>query len=175
MGKTILSAALIGVQVRISNTFMHQFRLQSTKQFYFNSWTMILLPLMRFDSTKGLASHSATPDMASRKSVVSNHIQNRHFILELNISLAHTHFRNGTPLSANMVVYKCEAKRKIYTSLDINKPIIILMFEGWHSHPPWPAEKVTQEAKDDLQKCLDSFGIYGATTEKLDNGVDSTS
>ena len=32
------------------------------------------------------------------------------------------------------------------------------MFEGRHSHPPWPAEKVTQEAKDDLQKCLDAFG-----------------
>jgi hypothetical protein len=61
----------------------------------------------------------------------------------------------------------------IYTSLDIKKPIVILMFEGRHNHPPWPAEKVTQEAKSDLQKCLDAFGIYGATAEKLDNGMNS--
>lgn len=133
---------------------------------------------MKFDSMKGLASHSATPDTASRKNVVSNHIQiTRHFILEvndeLNVSIAHTHFRNGAPFSANMVEYKCEAKRIIYTSIDITKPITIVMFEGRHNHPPWPAEKVTHEAKEDLQKCLDAFGIYGATAEKLDNGVDS--
>ena len=72
-----------------------------------------------------------------------------------------------------MVEHKCEAKKIIYTSLDIKKPIIILMFEGQHNHPPWPAEKVTQEAKMDLQKCLEAFGIYGATAEKLDNGMDT--
>lgn len=44
------------------------------------------------------------------------------------------------------------------------------MFEGQHNHPPWPEEKPTQEAKLDLQKCLDAFGIFGATAEKLDNG-----
>jgi hypothetical protein len=93
--------------------------------------------------------------------------------LKVDVSIAHTHFRNGIPFSATMVEYKCEAKRIIYTSLDIKKPIIILIFEGRHNHPPWPAEKATQEAKEDLQKCLDAFGIYGATAEKLDNGVDS--
>lgn len=46
----------------------------------------------------------------------------------------------------------------------------MIIFEGRHNHPPWPAEKVTQEAKADLQKCLDAYGIYGATAEKLDNG-----
>jgi hypothetical protein len=70
-----------------------------------------------------------------------------------------------------MVERKCEAKKIIYTSLDIDKPIIVLMFEGRHNHPPWPAEKVTQEAKVDLQKCLEAFGIYGATADKLDNGM----
>ena len=75
--------------------------------------------------------------------------------------LAHTHFRNGILFFANMVERKCEVKKIIYTFLDIKKPIIILMFEGRHNHPPWPAEKVTQEAKADLQKYLDAFGIYG--------------
>ena len=114
------------------------------------------------------------PRHGKQKNVVSNHIQiTRHFILEVNVSIAHTHFRNGAPFSANMVEYKCEAKRIIYTSIDISNPITIVMFEGRHNHPPWPAEKVTHEAKEDLQKCLDAFGIYGATGEKLDNGVDS--
>lgn len=121
---------------------------------------------------KGLAFHSAIPDMASRKSVVSNHSKYTSF-LEVDISIAHTHFRNGIPFFANMVERKCEAKKIIYTSLDLKKPIIILMFEGRHNHPPWPAEKVTQEAKADLQKCLDAFGIYGATAERLDNGTKS--
>ena len=131
---------------------------------------MIRLPLMTLDSTKGLAFRSAIPDMASRKSVVSNHLQYP-FFFEVDVSIAHTHFRNGIPFFANMVERKCEAKKIIYTSLDIKKPIIVLMFEGRHNHPPWPAEKVTQEAKADLQKCLDAFGIYGATAEKLDNGM----
>ena len=91
--------------------------------------------------------------------------------MEIDVSIAHTHFREGIPVSANMVERKCEAKIIIYTSLDVKKPIVILMFEGRHNHPPWPAEKVTQEAKADLQKCLDAFGIYGATAEKLDNSM----
>ena len=93
--------------------------------------------------------------------------------MEVDISIAHTHFREGIAFSANMVKRKCEAKKIIYTSLDIKKPILILMFKGQHNHPPWPAEKVTQEAKADLQKCLEAFGIYGATAEKLDNGTSS--
>jgi hypothetical protein len=72
-----------------------------------------------------------------------------------------------------MVECKCEAKKIIYTSLDTKKLIIIFLFKGQHNHPPWPAEKVTQEAKTDLQKCLDAFGVYSATAEKLDNGANS--
>ena len=47
---------------------------------------------------------------------------------------------------------------------------MIVMFEGQHTHPPWPEEKAVQEAKVDLQKCIEAFGIYGATAERLDNG-----
>jgi hypothetical protein len=70
-----------------------------------------------------------------------------------------------------MVDRKCEVKKIVYTSTDRNRPIIVVMFEGWHNHPPWPEEKPTQEAKSDLQKCLDAFGIFGATAEKLNNGM----
>ena len=62
---------------------------------------------------KGLASHSVIPDMASRKSVVSNHIS-KYFSfwrLTTDVLIAHTHFHNGTPFSANMVEHKCEAKK----------------------------------------------------------------
>ena len=54
-------------------------------------------------------------------------------------SIAHTHFKNGIPFFANMVEQRCEAKKIIYTSLNIKRPIIVLMFEGWHNHPLWPA------------------------------------
>lgn len=70
-----------------------------------------------------------------------------------------------------MVDRKCEVKKIVYTSTDRNRPIIVVMFEGRHNHPPWPEEKPTQEAKSDLQKCLDAFGIFGATAEKLNNGT----
>jgi hypothetical protein len=69
-----------------------------------------------------------------------------------------------------MVDHKCGVKKIVYTSTDYNRPVIVVMFEGRHNHPPWPEEKLTQEAKSDLQKCLDVFGIFGATAEKLDNG-----
>lgn len=70
-----------------------------------------------------------------------------------------------------MIDFNCDVKKIVYTSLDEKRPIVIVIFEGQHSHPPWPEEKSTQEAKVDLQKCLEAFGIYGATAEKLDNGM----
>ena len=70
-----------------------------------------------------------------------------------------------------MVDRKCKVKKIVYTSTDRNRPIIVVMFEGRHNHPPWPEEKPMQEAKSDLQKCLDAFGIFGATAEKLNNGT----
>ena len=73
-------------QVRILNTFTHQFQLQLMKQFYSNSWTMILLPLMRLDSMKGLVFHSTILDMASRKSVVSNHLKYGFFLWRLTMT-----------------------------------------------------------------------------------------
>ena len=84
---------------------------------------------------------------------------------------AHTHFRDGLPYSADMVDHECKVHKIVYTSTEADRPIVVVLFEGRHTHPPWPEEKPTQEAKADLQKCLDAFGIYGATAEKLDNGT----
>lgn len=70
-----------------------------------------------------------------------------------------------------MVDRECEVKKIVYISVDQNRPIIVVMFEGQNNHPPWPEEKPTQEAKSDLQKCLVAFGIFGATAERLDNGM----
>ena len=84
---------------------------------------------------------------------------------------AHTHFQNGLPYMAEIVQHKCNVKKIVYTSLDTDRPIVIVMFEGRHTHPPWPEEKPSQEAKVDLQKCIEAFGIYGATADKLDNGA----
>jgi hypothetical protein len=48
-----------------------------------------------------------------------------------------------------------------------------VIFQGLHSHPPWPEEKPSTAAKDDLQRCLDAFGILGATADRIDNGEDA--
>lgn len=45
-------------------------------------------------------------------------------------------------------------KQSVYTSVDSNWPIVVDMFEGWNTHPPWPEERLTQDAKADSQKCL---------------------
>jgi hypothetical protein len=70
-----------------------------------------------------------------------------------------------------MIDFNCDVKKIVYASLDEKRPIVVVIFEGRHTHPPWPEEKAVQEAKVDLQKCLEAFGIYGATAEKLDNGM----
>ena len=84
--------------------------------------------------------------------------------------LAHTHFRDGRPVTANMVSFKCSVKKIVYTSLEPSRPIVVVMFRGKHSHPPWPEEKLNKDAKADLHKCIEAYGILGATAEKLDNG-----
>lgn len=61
-------------------------------------------------------------------------------------------------------------KKIVYTSKDPQNPKVVVIFQGRHSHPPWPKEKPSAAAKDDLQRCLDAFGILGATTDRLDNG-----
>jgi hypothetical protein len=58
----------------------------------------------------------------------------------------------------------------VYTSKDPLKPRVVVIFKGRHSHPPWPEEKPTREAMDDLNRCLEAFGILGATAAKVDNG-----
>jgi hypothetical protein len=53
---------------------------------------------------------------------------------------------------------------------DPAKPKVVMIFKGQHSHPPWPEEKPTYEAKEDLRHCLEAFGITGATAGRVDNG-----
>lgn len=73
-------------------------------------------------------------------------------------------------VKGKLVAFKCPVKKIVYTSKDPQNLKVVVIFEGRHSHPPWPAEKPTQEAKDDLKKCLDVYGIIGATGGRLDNG-----
>jgi hypothetical protein len=69
-----------------------------------------------------------------------------------------------------LVQRKCPARKIVYVSNDPKRPKAVIVFQGRHSHPPWPEEKPSQEAKADLQKCLDALGILGATADKVDNG-----
>lgn len=73
-----------------------------------------------------------------------------------------------------MIDYPCQVKKVVYTTLDRSRPIFVVMFEGQHTHPPWPTEKSTQDVKADIEKSLAAFGILGATAEKLDSGTSSS-
>jgi hypothetical protein len=63
----------------------------------------------------------------------------------------HVHFDNGHSVRCKLVRRDCPVQKIVYTSKDRQAPYIVVIFQGHHSHPPWPAEKPTQAAKDDLQ------------------------
>ncbi|KAF8231855.1 hypothetical protein L208DRAFT_1398188, partial [Tricholoma matsutake] len=81
----------------------------------------------------------------------------------------HIHFHQGHSVSGRLVHFECPVKKIVYTSKDPQNPKVVVIFQGRHSHPPWPKEKPSAAAKNDLQRCLDAFGILGATTDRLDN------
>jgi hypothetical protein len=69
-----------------------------------------------------------------------------------------------------MIRHECPVKKIVYTSKNPEIRKVVVIFQGCHSHPPWPEEKLTQEAKDDLTQCINAFGILGATAARIDNG-----
>lgn len=83
--------------------------------------------------------------------------------------IAHSHFRNGKLVVGKMIPHACPVKKIVYTSQDPNVKSLVVIFRGYHSHPPWPAEKPTLEAKQDMEKCLSSMGTMGTTGGRLNN------
>ncbi|KAJ6525409.1 hypothetical protein B0H19DRAFT_971353 [Mycena capillaripes] len=49
--------------------------------------------------------------------------------------------------------------------------MLVVIFRGRHSHPPWPMEKPSLEANADLDKCLASMGTSGTTGGRLNNSA----
>jgi hypothetical protein len=88
----------------------------------------------------------------------------------LKIHTEHTHFKNGLSVPRKLAPHECPAKKIVYVSNDPTKLKALMIFQGRHTHPPWPEEKPTKKAKDDLQKCLDAYGVYGAMAGRVDNG-----
>ncbi|KAJ6527597.1 hypothetical protein DFH09DRAFT_1094759 [Mycena vulgaris] len=82
---------------------------------------------------------------------------------------AHTHFRDGELVVGKMVVRPCPAQKIVYTSKDNDNPMVVVIFRGRHSHPPWPMEIPGAEAKEDLTKCLEGMGTFGTTGGRLNN------
>lgn len=83
---------------------------------------------------------------------------------------AHTHFRAGKLVIGKIIPYPCPVQKTVYTPRDPTIKKLVVVFHGRHSHPPWPEEKPNQAAKDDVTKCLDVLGIFGATGGRVDNG-----
>ncbi|KAF8229096.1 hypothetical protein L208DRAFT_1288337, partial [Tricholoma matsutake] len=76
---------------------------------------------------------------------------------------------HGHSVQCQLVCHDCPVQKIVYTLKDCKKPYVVVIFKSRHLHPPWPEEKPTQEAKDDLKQCLDALGISGATADRLDN------
>ncbi|KAJ7128351.1 hypothetical protein C8R44DRAFT_732685 [Mycena epipterygia] len=83
--------------------------------------------------------------------------------------LAHTHFRDDKLVVGNMIPYPCPVTKIVYTSKQPDFQVLVVIFRGSHSHPPWPLEKPGQAAKADVAKRLDAMGTFGATGGKLNN------
>jgi hypothetical protein len=54
--------------------------------------------------------------------------------------------------------------------MDEERPIAIVIIQGRHSHPPWPLEKPTHDARADLAKCVEAYGAMDATGGRINNG-----
>ncbi|KAG6807418.1 hypothetical protein H0H92_007610, partial [Tricholoma furcatifolium] len=63
----------------------------------------------------------------------------------------------------------CPVRKIVYTSKNPAIPKVVVIFEGQHSHPPWPQEKVTLNGRKDLKKCMDMLGRLGVTGMTVDN------
>ncbi|KAJ7934915.1 hypothetical protein B0H13DRAFT_2477555 [Mycena leptocephala] len=83
----------------------------------------------------------------------------------------HTHFQDNELVVGKMTRYACPVQKIVYTSKDPNVKMLVVIFRGRHSHPPWPMEKPGQEAKDDLAKCLNTIGSFGVTGGKLNKST----
>ncbi|KAG6818394.1 hypothetical protein H0H93_005275 [Arthromyces matolae] len=81
----------------------------------------------------------------------------------------HVHFRSGLFCLGMMKKFPCPVKKIVYTSKDPKVQKVVVIFEGRHTHPPWPKEKPSLDAKRDVAKCLDFLGALGATSMRLDN------
>ncbi|KAJ7091289.1 hypothetical protein C8R43DRAFT_1115101 [Mycena crocata] len=83
----------------------------------------------------------------------------------------HPHFREGKLVVGQMVPLSCPVRKIVYTSQEVNVKVLVVIYRGRHSHPPWPAEKPGLAANEDLDKCLTSMGTIGTTGGRLNNSV----
>ena len=133
---------------------------------------------LTFASTKLLVLHLSILVTGDRSTVVSNPCLGSHVkgaVLTLKAYTEHTHFREGLSVCCKLVQRLCPAKKIVYTSNDKKQAKAVVIFQGRHSHPPWPEEKPSQHGKDDLQKCLDAAKLLGATADRIDNGEHAAS
>lgn len=83
----------------------------------------------------------------------------------------HIHFRNSRLAVGRLVPHPCPVKKIVYTSQDVEVPAAVVIFQGRHSHPPWPEEKANHNAKVDLDNCLEQYGVLDATGGRINNGM----
>lgn len=115
--------------------------------------------------------HSCNSFMHPRHGKQKNCRTSHYHVLSHLLTLfpAHTHFRDDKLVVGSMIPYPCPVTKIVYTSKQPDFHVLVVIFRGSHSHPPWPLEKPGQAAKADVAKCLDAMGTFGTTGGKLNN------
>ncbi|KAJ6555805.1 hypothetical protein B0H19DRAFT_1261963 [Mycena capillaripes] len=80
------------------------------------------------------------------------------------------HFKNGVHTIAPLEKRKCTAKLTVLIPIDEMdlRVVIIPLADVPHNHPSFPRSKVPVTVKQKYYKCIDSAGIVGTTTLRVD-------
>jgi hypothetical protein len=85
---------------------------------------------------------------------------------------AYTHMNNGKVIQGRLIQRKCSSKIKIYSPIDRTDRRAIVILDGAHNHPKFPATKLSRDGKDLYSKAIVAAGVTALTVRKCDSGMD---
>lgn len=89
------------------------------------------------------------------------------------LRLAYTHVKGGNVIQGHLVRRECNSKIKIYSPVDRADRRAIVILQGAHNHPRFPATKLSRDGKDLYTQAVVETGVTGVTVVKVDSGMDS--
>lgn len=74
-------------------------------------------------------------------------------------------------MQGKLIHRPCPAKIKIFSPLDRTHRRAVVILEGAHNHPRFPATKLSREGRDKYEAAVRANGISRSTVLKCDNGM----